>query len=56
MEEPAQMNSTHNSTFGKFNNVKEQHKLMSSGLSSVANNQQENIMMNAIVHAKKMDD
>ena len=46
-----------NSTFtGNMMNVKEQYKLMSSGVSSTAGQKPQNVMMDAIVQAKKIED
>ena len=53
----ARSGSTMNSTFtGTITNVKEQYKLMSSGVSSIAGQKPQNVMMDAIVQAKKIED
>ena len=53
----ARSGSTMNSTFtGNITNVKEQYKLMSSGVSSIAGQKPQNVMMDAIVQAKKIED
>ena len=47
------MNSTFQSVFV---NVKAEHKLLHSGMSSVANRRPVNTMMDAIISAKKQED
>ena len=56
MDNTAHSGSTMNSTFQGHFMAKEQHKLLHSGMSSIAGQKPMNDMMDAIIVAKKQDD